>query len=95
MKNIQIALIIALRDIAAGVEIGCKDECVLVDRPVLHRALGACADLMDLLEPAVQKVDLHMKCPAVHVGVEIAEVRVVLDGFKKRAPPELLRKLGG
>src|SRR5688572_8030185 len=94
MENILVALIVAIRDISAGMEVLGKNESIFIDRPVLHGALRTGLDLVNLFEATVQKVDLHMKSPAMHVSIEIAQIRVIIDRFKKGPPAELFGKPG-
>ena len=56
----------------------CKDA-VFVDGAVLDTALPLPDDLLLLLEPLVQQVDLHGKAVLLDVAVKVGEVLVVLD----------------
>ena len=38
-------------------------------------------DLLVLFEPAEKQMDLHHRAPAIHIGIEILQVRVVRDRF--------------
>ena len=76
-------------------EVCCEDVCVFVDRAVLNNCLAAFADGTHLVEPAVKKVDLQVKRPLGHVGVEVAEVRVLINRLKQRSPSIVLCELFG
>ncbi|MNY56655.1 hypothetical protein D3C86_1927600 [compost metagenome] len=39
-----------------------------------------------LLQPAVQKVDLQVERPSLHIIVEVAQVRIIVYRFKLRYP---------
>ena len=77
----QIGIIIPLVDEPCFVEHAGKNS-ILVDGSVLHRSLIRIPDdLLVLFEPAEKQMDLHHRAPAIHIGIEILQVRVVRDRF--------------
>jgi len=95
MKNIEITLVIAVVDMAAGVQVLGKNIGVFVNSPVLNDRLRAFADNPHLVKPAIEKIDLKMKGPTCHVFIKIAKVRVRVNGFIKRSPAVMLRQFFG
>lgn len=55
-----------------AMKIRSKNVCVFVNGAVLNNGLFTFPDLSDLIEPAVQKIDLKMEGPSRHVRVKIA-----------------------
>ena len=86
MKNVEVALVIAVVDMAAGVEVFCEDIGIFINGSVLNNRLIAFADLAHLAEPAVEKINLQVESPPGHVFVKIAEVRILFHRFVQRSP---------
>lgn len=84
MKNIEITLVVAVINVLTLVQIGGKDVSILVNGTVLNDGPLAFADLPHLVKPTVQKINLQVKRPARHVFIEIAQVWILVDRFKKR-----------
>lgn len=78
LKNIKIALIILISQVTTLMKIGCKDMCIFIDRPILYRNPVATVYFIHLSEPAVQKIDLQVKRPSLHVTIKVTEVGVLL-----------------
>ena len=93
--DIEIALVVAIVDVTTGMKIGGEDVCVFVDRTVLDHGSRAFADLANLVETAIQKIDLQMERPLCHVAIEIAEIWVLVDRLEQRCPAVVLRQLVG
>src|SRR5258706_7112806 len=95
MKNIEITLVIAVVDMAAGMKVLGKNIGVFVDGSVLNDRLLAFADNPHLVKPAIEKIDLKMKSPTCHVFIQITKIRVGVNGFIKGSPTIMLRQLFG
>ena len=67
-----------------------EDVGIFIDRAVLDHGLGTAMDLEQLVQPAVEKIDLQLKAPAGHVLVKIVQVRIVVHIFELRDPFVLL-----
>ena len=93
--DIEIALVIAIVDMSTRMKILRENVRVFVYRAVLYSRSAALADLTDLVETTVQKIDLQMECPLRHITVEVAEVRVLVHRLKQRSPSVMLRELFG
>jgi hypothetical protein len=59
------------------VEVGCKDEGIFVDGPILDDGHISLPDIEHLLIPAIEEIDLKIERPALHIIIEIAEVRIL------------------
>lgn len=92
MKNIEIALVVAVIDMLALVQVSGKDVRVFVDGAVLNNGFLAFADLSHLVKPTVQKIDLQVKRPARHVFIEIAQVWILVNRFIERSPAVMFGK---
>ena len=55
---------------------------------------GTLEQVVMLLQATNEEEDLRVKAPAVHVGVEVDQVRVLGDGFHDRLPAQLGRQEG-
>jgi len=66
---------------AHAVEVRCEDIGILIDGPVLDDIFARLADLDDLAEPAVQKIDLQVERPALHVLVKVIEIGIIIHVF--------------
>ena len=93
--DVEITLVVAIVDVAAGVEVSCEDVCVFVYRAILYDRSTTLADLAHLVETAIQKIYLQMKRPLRHVAIEIAQVWVLIHRFIQGSPSVVLRKLLG
>ena len=78
-----------------GVEIGREDARILKDGAVLDNDVVLPGDIHDILEALVEEVDLEVERPARHVGVEVIEIGVELDGFEVGLPSIVAGKQGG
>ena len=95
MKNIEITLVIAVVDMAAGMQVLGENIGVFVNSPVLNDGFLAFADNPHLVKPAIEKIDLKMKGPTGHVLIKIAKVRIRVNGFIKGSPTVMLCQLLG
>jgi hypothetical protein len=95
IEDVQVALVVAVIDVAAAVKICRENMCVFIDGPVLDHRFSAVADLADLVEAAVEKVDLQVKGPARHVGVKIPQVGIVINRLEQSRPPVMTCQLVG
>jgi hypothetical protein len=86
MKDVQITLVISITDVAALVKVGRENVSVFVNGSILNDGFIAVADLVYLIKPTVQEIDLQVKSPTRHVGIEILEVRIVVYGFIQGCP---------
>ena len=93
MKDVKIALIVAVGNMMALVQVGSENVGVLVNRAVLDNRFFALSDLMDLIEPAVEKINLQVERPSGHVVIKIAEIGVMVNRFVEGRPSIVLRKL--
>ena len=69
-----------------GMKIRCKNMSVFVNRSVLNGGMGLGRHLLVLAVPRIQKIDLQVEGPTLHVLIEIVEVGVVINLFKMRFP---------
>lgn len=60
-------------------EVGGKDVGVFVDSSVLNYSILPVSYFQQLLEPVVEKIDLEVETPPLHIAVEVRQVRVVLN----------------
>ena len=56
--DVEVALVVAVVDMTAVMQVCCKNMRVFVDGSVLDYRFSAFADLSDLVEPAVEEVYL-------------------------------------
>lgn len=81
MKDVQVALVIAIADVTAAMKVGGKDVRVFIDGAILHGCLLTLTDFGYLAKATIQKIDLKMKRPAGHVIIKIAQIRIMLYRF--------------
>jgi hypothetical protein len=62
-------------------EVGSKNISIFINGPVLDHVFSAVSDLNYLPEPGIQKIDLQVKRPALHVLVKTMQVRIVFNIF--------------
>ena len=71
-------MIVAVADMFAFVKVRCKNMSIFIDSPVLNNGAFACADLMNLVKPAIQKINNTLRLPltplsqSAHAEVEAA-----------------------
>jgi hypothetical protein len=63
-------------------KVGCKNVSIFINGPVLNYSFSSIPDLYQLIQAAIQKIDLQLKAPAGHVLIKIIEVRIMLYIFK-------------
>ena len=68
------------------VEIRGENACILVNGPVLNDYLVALGDIHHILETLVEKINLKIERPALHIFVEISKIRIVVNGFEFGSP---------
>ena len=73
-------------------KICCKDEGILINSAILNSSLFAFKNLVNLTESIVQEIHLEMKCPAGHVGIKVAQVRIFINGFVEWSPTIMFGK---
>ena len=73
-------------------QVRCEDAGILEDGTILDDGLRRLWDLNDFLESLVQEVDLRVERPPLHVGIEVGEIRVVVDGLEPWGPAVTLGK---
>src|SRR5258706_13915622 len=93
MEDVEIALVIAVVDVTAGMKILREDMSVFINGAVLDDCPFAFADHAHLVEATVQKIYLQMKCPSRHIFIKIAEVRIVFNRLVQRSPAIMLCQL--
>lgn len=71
---------------SALVKVCGEDIGIFVDGTVLNNGLIAVPDLVHLIKPAIQKIDLQMKGPTGHIRIKILQVRIVIYRFIQRCP---------
>lgn len=79
MKQVQVVLIVPVVHEPTGVEVRGENVSVLVNSPILDNCFVVLPDLADLVEAAVEKINLEVKRPLFHVIIEIAEIGVVIN----------------
>src|SRR6267154_4353064 len=95
MKNIEIALVIAIVDMAAGMEVFGKNIGIFINGSVLNDGLLTFPDDPNLVKPAVEEIDLKMKRPTGHVFIKVTKIRVRVNRFIQGSPPVMFRQLFG
>ena len=63
-------------------QVGRENARVLEDGTVLYDSVVALGNLYNLLEAFVEKVNLQVERPSVHVFVEVVEIRIVVHWLK-------------
>jgi hypothetical protein len=66
----------------------CKNISVLVYAPVKDDGLGQGGLFQVLLDAVTQEKYLQVKRPGVHIGIEIAQIRVIRYRFERRTPAQ-------
>ena len=81
--NVQVALVVAVVDVPAIVQVGSEYVSVLIYGPILNHRFSAFTDETNLVETTVKEIDLQVERPPGHVGIEIPQVGIVIDRFKQ------------
>ena len=63
-----------------------KDTGILKDGTVLNNGLLGMGNLYHLFETLVQEVNLKVERPTFHVGIEVLQIRVIVNGFEPGGP---------
>ena len=93
LEELKVVLKIPGRHQPHVVQVGGEDVGILVDGSVLHDRPVSVEDFEHLLVAAVEEENLEVKRPALHVVIEIAQVRVVVGRFVMDIPSEVLGQL--
>jgi dihydroorotase len=86
LKQVKIGVVIALIQVLSLFEVLGEDKGVLVDSPVLDDGMGTAANFKDLIEAAIEEVDLERESPFGHVVVKILQVGIVVHRFQMWLP---------
>ncbi len=70
--DVEITLVVAVVDVAAGMEVCREYVRIFIDRAVLHDRAGTLANLSHLVESTIEEIYLQMEGPARHVAVKIS-----------------------
>ena len=92
VKEVAVVVKIAVGHKALPMQIGCKDTCVLVDSTVLNNVIGSLAYLHHVFKTLIKEIDLQVKTPPLHIGVEVLQIRIKLHGFVTGFPTIMLGK---
>src|SRR5262249_19648142 len=82
----KVVVKVALLHLPLLVEVTRKNIGILVDAPVLNRAIRALSDRLMRAKTMVQEKDLKRERPPRHVSVEVHQVGIVRDRLKMRSP---------
>lgn len=93
-EQIQVIVVVSPSHQAHVVQVAGKNVSIFVNGPILNDRFFSTQDRQNLLVSAVQKVNLQVERPTVHVVVKINEVRVVVGGFIVDVPIETFAQLG-
>ena len=88
MIKVQVVSIVALFHQSLFEKIARENIGVLVDAPILDRALSALNDALVRLETIIQKEYLKWERPSRHVLVEVSEIGILSDRLKMGGPAE-------
>lgn len=86
MKDVQVTLVIPFRYVTTLVQVGRKNVRILVDCSILNGRFVAVLDFVYLFEPAIQKIDLDVKCPFCHIVIKVSEVRICVNRLVEWVP---------
>ena len=89
LKKAEIILKIPGRHQAHVVQVGRKNVGVFVDGSVLNDRVVALQNIEHLLVAMVEKINLQVERPPLHVVVEVCEVGIVVSAFEVRLPVEM------
>ncbi len=90
VEDLAVGAVVALIDVAQGVQRAGKDVGVFVDAAVDDGRPLVAVHLQVLVGAVPQEEDLQVERPVLHAGVEIGQVGVVGDGFIGSAPTHAL-----
>jgi len=69
-----------------------KDLHILIDRPVLDYTTIQLGHMKVRLKSFVEEIDLKIKTPSLHIGIKIAQIWIIGNGFIKGLPALSLRQ---
>ena len=92
LKEIEIIIKITLAHQAHLMEVGRKYIRILINGSVLDNCFSTLADLNQLVQSAVEKIDLKIEAPTGHVFIEIKQIRVLVHVLKLWNPFVVLAK---
>ena len=92
IEELHVIIIIPCRHQAHCMKVRSEDEGILVDRSILNNCFAIPPDVHYLIQPTVEKVNLKIKGPTLHVLIEIIQVRIVFCILKVRFPFVMLGK---
>ena len=82
LKEFKIIIKITLAHQPHLMKIGRKYIRILKNGPVLDNCFSTPADLNQLIQSAVEKIDLKIEAPPGHVFIEIKQIRVLVHVFE-------------
>ena len=86
VEEVAVVLEVAVAHVSLCVEVRGEDACVLKDGAVLDDGVLALRYFDDVAEALVEEIDLQVEAPAVHVLIEVVEIRICLHGLEARRP---------
>ena len=90
IKQVGVVLEVAVAHHPHLVEIGGKDASVLKDGAVLDDGVAASTDGHNVFETLVEKIDLQVERPSVHVLIEVFKIRIEVYRFEEGRPVVVL-----
>ena len=83
---------VAVAHHAHGMQVGGEDACVFKNGTILNDGFFAPRNGHHILKSLVEKVDLQIERPALHIFIEVFEIGVEVYGFEEGRPSVVLGK---
>lgn len=89
LKQLKIVLKIPLRHQAHRVQIRRKNIRILINCAVLHHRRIALQNPQNLLVPIIQKINLQIERPPLHIMIKITQIRIIVCRLIMRLPTKV------
>jgi hypothetical protein len=78
VENVEVTLVVTFADVPGLPEISREDVGIFINSAVLNSCFLTLTDFIDLTKPAIEKINLQVKCPPGHVFIKIPQVWIAI-----------------